>query len=135
MKIRPLGARLLHAVGQTYIIVIIAFRSFANAPKYEPSRNTDRTVSSLLNNWVTLFVFMLSPYRDNWICLFAVGPTVLRPAISGHRFRLKVYSRFFFQPALMERVHRPRIVSAHVRGVYMHEGWQPPLTSPGRNIN
>ena len=41
VKIRPLGTRLFHAVGQTYIKVIIAFRNFANAPKYEPIHNTE----------------------------------------------------------------------------------------------
>jgi len=128
------GATLFNAVGQAYINVIIAFRNSAKAPKNEPFHNTDRTVSSLLNNLLTVFVLKWSPYRGNWIGLFAVCPSVLQPAVSSHRFRLKVCSHFFFQPALMERLHRPRIVSAHVRGVYMHEGWQPLLLAQGGTL-
>jgi len=38
------------------------------------------------------------PYRSNFIALFAVGHSFLKPAFSGHRFRLKVRIRFFFPP-------------------------------------
>jgi len=34
MKIRPVGAELFHADGQTYMAkLIVAFRNFANSPK------------------------------------------------------------------------------------------------------
>ena len=33
MKIRPLGAELFHADGQTGMKVIVAFRNFVNSPK------------------------------------------------------------------------------------------------------
>jgi len=40
MKIRPLGAEMFHAVGQTDVTkVIVTFRNFANAPRKDSSNH------------------------------------------------------------------------------------------------
>jgi hypothetical protein len=67
MKIRPVGAELFHEDGRTDMKRILAFRTFANAPKthFNPAVNEVTNKALQMRCDVTVFQHSLPTLREN----------------------------------------------------------------------